>query len=290
MKACPMNSSGSAGRGVRLVRSHEDLDADRCARAESESGGDLPPALVRFIGACNHRADRMMQWMTRIKPAITPLSRRARAPMILASLFHITRGEISALPFTGRFGRACGVRRLGQIRARPHRVIVPFSASNRSTARMPRKFIHPSVLLRDTRPEPEDRFVNTVPYRARQAAGVQGRSSGSRRVARDAPPGPDATTISGETMTVLAIEGSVVPGARPPRGSRRPAHVPNLAFLPDQTPPLSDCTYGLNLVPSSFAREWLLQPRRISARRLWTVCASEAQQRPGGARSGCVWP
>jgi len=69
--------------------------------------GDLPPALVRFIGACEIAGaiGVVVPSMTRIKPALTPLAAGGLVlMMILASLFHITRGEISALPVTGGLG------------------------------------------------------------------------------------------------------------------------------------------------------------------------------------------
>ena len=69
--------------------------------------GDLPPALVRFIGACELAGaiGVVVPSMTRIKPTLAPLAAGGLVLiMILASLFHITRGEISALPFTGSLG------------------------------------------------------------------------------------------------------------------------------------------------------------------------------------------
>jgi len=69
--------------------------------------GDLPPALVRLIGACELAGaiGVVVPSMTRMKPTLTPLAAGGLVlMMILASLFHITRGEVSALPFTGSLG------------------------------------------------------------------------------------------------------------------------------------------------------------------------------------------
>jgi len=63
--------------------------------------GALPEAVVRFIGLSELAAalGLTLPSLTRIKPALTPLAAAGLVVvMSLAAIFHITRGEISALP------------------------------------------------------------------------------------------------------------------------------------------------------------------------------------------------
>ena len=63
---------------------------------------DMPVALVRFIGASELAGalGLLLPALTRIKPALTPLAALGLATiMLLAALFHITRGELAALPW-----------------------------------------------------------------------------------------------------------------------------------------------------------------------------------------------
>src|SRR5688500_140340 len=64
---------------------------------------DLPVALVRFIGASELAGalGLLLPALTRIKPALTPLAAVGSGTFMLrAGLFHITRSELAALPFT----------------------------------------------------------------------------------------------------------------------------------------------------------------------------------------------
>jgi putative oxidoreductase len=69
--------------------------------------GDVPPALVRFIGTSELAASigLVLPALTRVKPMLTPLAAAALVVvMVLASIFDITRGELSALPITVTLG------------------------------------------------------------------------------------------------------------------------------------------------------------------------------------------
>jgi putative oxidoreductase len=62
---------------------------------------DLPPALVRFIGVSELAGaiGLVLPALTRIKPALTPLAAAGLVVvMALAALFHVVRGEFSAIP------------------------------------------------------------------------------------------------------------------------------------------------------------------------------------------------
>jgi putative oxidoreductase len=64
--------------------------------------GDVPPGLVRFIGASELAGalGMILPSATRIAPRLTPLAGIGLAlVMVLAAAFHLTRGEASALPF-----------------------------------------------------------------------------------------------------------------------------------------------------------------------------------------------
>lgn len=67
----------------------------------------VPVWLVRFIGASElaGAAGLVLPALTRIKPALTPLAAAGLlAVMVLASLFHVTRGELGALPVNAVLG------------------------------------------------------------------------------------------------------------------------------------------------------------------------------------------
>jgi putative oxidoreductase len=64
--------------------------------------GDVPELLVRFIGVSEllGAIGLILPAATRIKPALTPLAAAGLTTiMVLAALFHLQRGETSALPF-----------------------------------------------------------------------------------------------------------------------------------------------------------------------------------------------
>jgi hypothetical protein len=68
---------------------------------------DVPIALVRFIGVCELAAavGLVLPALTRIKPVLTPLAGAGLViVMVLASIFHVARGEFAALPLTVTFG------------------------------------------------------------------------------------------------------------------------------------------------------------------------------------------
>ena len=68
---------------------------------------DVPEGLVRFIGLCEIAGalGLILPALTRIKPGLTPLAAAGLTTvMVLASLFHVTRGELFALPFTLTLG------------------------------------------------------------------------------------------------------------------------------------------------------------------------------------------
>jgi hypothetical protein len=67
----------------------------------------LPAALLRFIGACEvaGAAGLILPSLTRVKPLLTPLAAAALVVlMALAMLFHVSRGEMSALGANGTLG------------------------------------------------------------------------------------------------------------------------------------------------------------------------------------------
>lgn len=67
----------------------------------------VPVWLVRFIGVSElaGAAGLVLPALTRIKPALTPLAAAGLvAVMVLASLFHVTRGELGALPVNAVLG------------------------------------------------------------------------------------------------------------------------------------------------------------------------------------------
>jgi putative oxidoreductase len=69
--------------------------------------GALPPALVRFIGVSELLGGLglILPAATRIKPELTPLAGLGLTIiMVLAAAFHVSRGELSALPTTFALG------------------------------------------------------------------------------------------------------------------------------------------------------------------------------------------
>jgi putative oxidoreductase len=63
--------------------------------------GALPEALVRFIGVCEllGALGLILPAATRIKPVLTPLAAAGLATiMLLASVFHLSRGEARVVP------------------------------------------------------------------------------------------------------------------------------------------------------------------------------------------------
>lgn len=67
----------------------------------------VPVWLVRLIGVSElaGAAGLVLPALTRIKPALTPLAAAGLvAVMVLASLFHVTRGELGALPVNAVLG------------------------------------------------------------------------------------------------------------------------------------------------------------------------------------------
>jgi putative oxidoreductase len=69
--------------------------------------GVLPEPLVRFIGVSEllGAIGLILPAATRIKPGLTPLAAAALLlVMVLAALFHISRGELSALPINATLG------------------------------------------------------------------------------------------------------------------------------------------------------------------------------------------
>jgi putative oxidoreductase len=68
---------------------------------------DVPAALVRFIGVSElaAAAGLVLPALTRIRPALTPLAGAGLVVvMVLASIFHVMRGEFTALPITITLG------------------------------------------------------------------------------------------------------------------------------------------------------------------------------------------
>jgi uncharacterized membrane protein YphA (DoxX/SURF4 family) len=68
---------------------------------------DVPPALVRFIGACEIAGalGLVLPAVTRTKPRLAALAAGGLLTvMVLASIFHISRGELSALRVTLTLG------------------------------------------------------------------------------------------------------------------------------------------------------------------------------------------
>jgi uncharacterized membrane protein YphA (DoxX/SURF4 family) len=84
--------------------------------------GDVPAGLVRFIGASELAAalGLVLPAATRIRPLLTPLAAIGLAiVMVLASLFHISRGEWFALPLNLVLGSLAAFVAWGRLRKVP---------------------------------------------------------------------------------------------------------------------------------------------------------------------------
>ena len=86
--------------------------------------GALPPALVRFIGTCEllGAAGLILPALTRIRPGLTPLAALGLATvMVLAVPFHLSRGEMFALPIVVPLGVLAAFVAWGRWRKAPIR-------------------------------------------------------------------------------------------------------------------------------------------------------------------------
>lgn len=84
--------------------------------------GDIPPALVRFIGISEllGAIGLILPAATRILPVLTPVAASGLVlVMTLALGFHVTRGELSAVPVNAVLGALAGFVAWGRFRARP---------------------------------------------------------------------------------------------------------------------------------------------------------------------------
>ena len=84
--------------------------------------GDLPPALVRFIGASELAGalGLVLPSATRIRPLLTPLAAMGLViVMLLAAVFHISRGEWFALPINVVLGGLSAFVAWGRLRKAP---------------------------------------------------------------------------------------------------------------------------------------------------------------------------
>ena len=84
--------------------------------------GDVPPWLVRFIGASEMAGalGLLLPAATRILPALTPLAAVGLTTvMTLAALFHLSRGEAKAMSFALIRGAASAFVAWGRFRKAP---------------------------------------------------------------------------------------------------------------------------------------------------------------------------
>jgi hypothetical protein len=84
--------------------------------------GDVSPALVRFIGACELAAalGLTVPAATRIRPLLTPLAGGGLVMlMVLAMAFHLARGEMQMLPGNLVLGALAGFVAWGRLRKVP---------------------------------------------------------------------------------------------------------------------------------------------------------------------------
>lgn len=84
--------------------------------------GDLPPPLVRFIGASELAGalGMLLPSLTRIRPELTPIAGLGLATvMVLAIVFHLSRGEISALGITVFLGGLAAFVAWGRLKKAP---------------------------------------------------------------------------------------------------------------------------------------------------------------------------
>jgi putative oxidoreductase len=84
--------------------------------------GAVPPGLVRFIGASEllGALGLLLPSVTRIKPGLTPLAAAGLVTiMALASVFHLTRGELPAIAFNLALGSVAAFVAWGRYRKAP---------------------------------------------------------------------------------------------------------------------------------------------------------------------------
>lgn len=84
--------------------------------------GDIPAALVRFIGVSEFAAavGLILPAATRIAPVLTPLAGAGLVVvMALAAVFHVVRGELQALPFNVALGALAAFVAWGRLRKAP---------------------------------------------------------------------------------------------------------------------------------------------------------------------------
>ena len=84
--------------------------------------GDIPAALVRFIGASELLGGigMILPAVTRIRPALTALAASGLALiMILAMIFHFTRGEYAAIGVNAAFAAMALVVAWGRFKKAP---------------------------------------------------------------------------------------------------------------------------------------------------------------------------
>jgi putative oxidoreductase len=83
---------------------------------------DVPAALVRFIGAAEIAGalGLVLPALFRVKPRLTPWAAMGLlAIMVLASAFHLLRGEPQALPVTAALGAVAAFVAWGRFRKEP---------------------------------------------------------------------------------------------------------------------------------------------------------------------------
>jgi putative oxidoreductase len=84
--------------------------------------GALPPGLVRFIGVSELAGaiGLILPAVTRIRPVLTPLAAGGLVVvMILASVFHVTRGEFQAPPINLTLGALAAFVAWGRFKKAP---------------------------------------------------------------------------------------------------------------------------------------------------------------------------
>jgi len=84
--------------------------------------GAIPAGLVRFIGTAEFLGalGLVLPAATKIKPILTPLAAAGLVViMALASVFHLTRGELFALPINFALGAAAAFVAWGRFRKTP---------------------------------------------------------------------------------------------------------------------------------------------------------------------------
>jgi putative oxidoreductase len=84
--------------------------------------GVVPPGLVRFIGTAEllGALGLVLPSVTRIRPGLTPLAAAGLVTiMVLASIFHLSRGEFPAIAFNLVLGSAAAFVAWGRYRKAP---------------------------------------------------------------------------------------------------------------------------------------------------------------------------